>query len=75
MAKSSSLTPMHQGGRTLAKMGKKGKDGGGKRMNRRTVWWENGTGYTFGPPTSKHDRRGRIYPEGETPAKVMKPKA
>lgn len=72
MAATSALKPMHQGGRTLAKMTRKGKDGGGKKRNRKSTWWADGSGYLFGPPASKHDRRGRIHPEGETPVKVMK---
>jgi hypothetical protein len=72
MAANSAVKPIHQGGRTLSKMSKKGKDGGGKKRNKRPMWWADGSGYMFGPPTSKHDRRGRIYPEGETPVKVMK---
>jgi hypothetical protein len=66
---------MHQGGRTLSKMLRKGKDGGGKKRSRKSLWWADGSGYMFGAPTSKHDRRGRIYPEGEHPAKTMKVKA
>lgn len=72
MAAKSTTTPIHQGGRTLSKMMRKGKDGGGKKHSRKSTWWEDGTGYTFGAPVSKHDRRGLIHPEGMTPIKVMK---
>lgn len=75
MAARSANAPMHQGGRTLSKMMKKGKDGGGKKHSRRSVWYADGSGFEFGAPTSKIDRRGKIWPEGETPAKVMKVKA
>lgn len=75
MASTSAVKPLHQGGTTLAKMTRKGKDGGGKKRNRKSVWWADGSGHLFGPPTSKHDRRGRIYPDGEHPTKALKVKA
>jgi len=37
MAKSA-VSPLHQGGGTLANMGRKGKDGGGNRKSKRAIW-------------------------------------
>lgn len=35
---SSAVSPIHQGGRTLSEMGRKGKDGGGNKKHKRAIW-------------------------------------
>jgi hypothetical protein len=65
MAKSTQK-PLHQGGRTLARMGKKPGSSGGKKK-KRGVWYADGSGELFGAPW-----KPPAYPEGEHPIKVMK---
>lgn len=60
-------TPIHQGGRTLAKMGKKGGGGGGTKKTRRPFWFADGSGFVFDRPY-----KGEARPEDEPYVKVMK---
>jgi hypothetical protein len=63
-------SPMHQGGRTLAKMSRKGGSGGGANKKKRATWAENG-GIKY---PIEHLTKGRIRLTGETPPPITKQK-